>query len=84
MELIVSQQAFSRPYFMAKEVPQDRVKLLRAAFDATMKDPQYLADADKMHIDISPLPGAKVQDLVMKLYATPKEIVAHARAAIKP
>jgi tripartite-type tricarboxylate transporter receptor subunit TctC len=84
MELIVSQQAFSRPYFTAKEVPQERVQLLRAAFDATMKDPQYLADANKMHIDISPLSGAKVQDLVAKLYATPKDIVEHARAAIKP
>lgn len=84
MELIVSQQNFSRPYFMPMGVPQDRVALLRTAFDATMADPQFLADSEKMHIDISPLPGAKVQDLVAKLYATPKDIVEQAKAAIKP
>jgi hypothetical protein len=43
-----------------------------------------LADAEKMHIDISPLPGATVQELVTKLYATPKDIVAQARIAIRP
>jgi tripartite-type tricarboxylate transporter receptor subunit TctC len=84
MELIVSQQNFSRPYFMPTGVPADRVNLLRTAFDATMTDPQFLADSEKMRIDISPLPGAKVQDLVTKLYATPKDIVEGAKAAIKP
>ena len=57
---------------------------LRTAFDATMRDPQYLADAEKMHIDISPLPGATVQELIVKLYATPKETIEQARNAIRP
>ena len=48
-----------------------------------MKDTQYLADAEKMRIDISPLPGAKVQEIVQKLHATPKNIVQAARAAIR-
>jgi len=60
------------------------VTTLRAAFDATMRDPQYLADAEKMHIDISPLPGATVQQLIQALYATPKPVVEQARAAIRP
>jgi tripartite-type tricarboxylate transporter receptor subunit TctC len=84
MELIVSQQGFSRPYFMPMGVPEERVAMLRAAFDASMTDPQFLADAEKMHIDISALPGAKVQELVTRLYATPADIVEHAKAAIKP
>ena len=49
-----------------------------------MKDAEYLADADKMRIDISPLPGPKVQEIVSKLHATPKDIVEKARAAIRP
>jgi hypothetical protein len=49
-----------------------------------VKDPQYLADADKLHIDISPFPGAKVQEIVQKLHSTPKDIVESARAAIRP
>ena len=47
-------------------------------------DPQFLADAEKMHIDVSAVPGAAVQELIQKLYATPKDIVEKARAAIRP
>jgi tripartite-type tricarboxylate transporter receptor subunit TctC len=83
-ELVVSQQAFTRPYFIATGTPAELVATLRPAFDATMRDPQYLADADKMRIDISPLPGATVQELIAKLYATPKSVVEQARAAIRP
>jgi tripartite-type tricarboxylate transporter receptor subunit TctC len=83
-EMIVSQQAFTRPYFMATGTPPELVTTLRAAFDATMRDPQYLADAEKMRIDISPLPGATVQELIQKLYATPKDTTERAKAAIRP
>jgi tripartite-type tricarboxylate transporter receptor subunit TctC len=84
VELIVSQQAFQRPYFVAGGTPTEYVSILRKAFDATMADPQFLADADKMRVDISPLPGATVQDLIQKFYATPKTIVERARRAIRP
>jgi tripartite-type tricarboxylate transporter receptor subunit TctC len=83
-EMVVSQQAFTRPYFIADGTPAELVTMLRTAFDATMRDPQLLADSEKIHIDISPLPGATVQDLIQKLYATPKDIVERARAAIRP
>ena len=83
-EMVVSQQAFTRPYFIATGTPPELVTMLRTAFDATMCDPQYLADAANMRIDISPLPGATVQELIGKLYATPKTIVEQARAAIRP
>ena len=82
--MVVSQQAFTRSYFIAAGTPPELVTTLRTAFDATMRDPQFLADADKMRIDVSPLPGATVQELVGKLYATPKAIVEQARAAIRP
>jgi hypothetical protein len=60
------------------------VKILRTAFDATMKDPQFLADATKMKISITPLSGQQVQDLVAKLYAAPRDLIDRARVAIKP
>ena len=82
--MVVRQQAFTRPYFIATGTPPELVATLRAAFDATMRDPQFLSDADKMRIDISPLPGGTVQELVGKLYATPKAVVEQARAAIRP
>lgn len=84
VELIVSQQAFQRPYFVHGDTPMEYVGILRKAFDATMADPQFQADAAKMRVDVSPLPGAGVQELVQKFYATPKSVVEQARRAIRP
>ena len=78
-ELVVSQQVFQRSYIVPPGTPPEQVKILRTAFDATMKDPQFLADATKMKISITPLSGQQVQDLVAKLYATPRELVERAR-----
>ena len=71
----MGQQAFERSYIAPPAIAPEALGILRAGFDATMRDPQYLADAEKMRIDISPLPGAKVQEIVQNLYATPKEII---------
>jgi hypothetical protein len=84
VELIVGQQAFQRSYIAPPAIAPEALGILRLGFDATMRDPQYLADAEKMRIDISPLSGAKVQEIVQKLYATPREIIERARAAIRP
>ena len=83
-ELVVSQQSFERPYFVAHGTPPQLASILRTAFDATMSDPQFLADAQRTGVDVSPLPGAKVQALVEKLYSTPKDIVERAKQAIRP
>jgi tripartite-type tricarboxylate transporter receptor subunit TctC len=83
-ELVISQQVFQRSYIVPPGTPPEQVKILRTAFDATVKDPQFLADAAKMKISITPLSGQKVQDLVAKLYATPRDFVERARNAIKP
>ena len=84
VELIIGQQVFQRSYIAPPGVTPEALTILRTSFDATMKDAEYLADADKMRIDISPLPGPKVQEIVTKLHATPKDIVEKARAAIRP
>jgi hypothetical protein len=49
-----------------------------------MKDPQFLAEAEKLRIDVAPLSGARVQEVVKKLYESPKDIVEKARLAINP
>jgi tripartite-type tricarboxylate transporter receptor subunit TctC len=84
IDLIVSQQVFGRPYILPPGTPKDRVKILRAAFDATMKDEKLLADAKKSRIIIDPTSGEKAQALVEKLYATPKRIVDKAKSATTP
>jgi tripartite-type tricarboxylate transporter receptor subunit TctC len=84
VELVISQQVFQRSYIAPPGLPTNELGMLRAAFDATMADQQFLGDAEKLRIDVSPLPGAKVQELVQKLYTAPKDIVARARQAITP
>ena len=84
VELIIGQQAFQRPYVGPPGLAPETLALLRKAFDETMSDPQFKAEADKLHIDVAPLSGAAVQEIVAKLSATPKDIVEKARAAIRP
>src|SRR5688572_4387612 len=84
VELVVSQQVFSRPHVVAPETPADRVALLRKAYDAVMADKQFLADAEKSRLDISPSPGVKLQKLVASVYATAPPIVERARRIIAP
>src|SRR5580704_17596886 len=83
-EMVVSQQIFQRSYIAPPGTPAEQIATLRAAFDATMADPHFLADAETARIAVTPLSGAKVQEIVQKLYATPKAIVERARQVIKP
>ena len=83
VELVVSQTIFHRSYIAPPETPPAQLAVLRAAFDKTMADKQFLADAEKARIDIEPLSGAKVQDVIAKLYASPKDIIDRARKAIR-
>jgi len=84
VELVISQQVFQRSYIAPPELPAASLETLRSAFDATMADQRFLQDAENMRIDIEPLPGGRVQELVQKLYSTPKDIMERARAAVMP
>ena len=84
VELIISQQVFHRSYIAPPGVPAPRLAILRTAFLATMKDPQFLADAEKTGIDIAPLDGGKIQDLIARLATTPDAVVQRAKRAIRP
>jgi tripartite-type tricarboxylate transporter receptor subunit TctC len=84
IELVISQQIFSRPYIAPPGTPAEQVKTLRAAFTAALQDKQLLEEAEKLRLDITPSPGERLQDVVQKLYASPKNIVERAKEAIKP
>jgi tripartite-type tricarboxylate transporter receptor subunit TctC len=73
-----------RPFAAPPGVPADRAEALRRAFDATLKDPAFLVEADKLKLEVNPVNGEDVARLVAELYATPKDIVEEARVAIKP
>ncbi|HET7680365.1 MAG TPA: tripartite tricarboxylate transporter substrate-binding protein [Xanthobacteraceae bacterium] len=82
-ELVVSQQVFGRPFIAPPGTNAEAVKILREAFSKVMQDKDFLADAEKAKIDINPLDGAKVQDVVTKVYASPPAVVARAKELIK-
>jgi tripartite-type tricarboxylate transporter receptor subunit TctC len=82
VKLVVARLEFGRPFFVPPGVPADRVAALRRAFDATVKDPAFLADAAREKIDIDPLSGEAVQALVEDLSKTPADVVARVRAAL--
>ena len=82
LELFFSQQVFGRPYVVAPEVPKERVEALRKAFMATLADPELLADAKKANLEVDPVSGEEVAQLVAKVYAAPKDIVARIKKAL--
>jgi tripartite-type tricarboxylate transporter receptor subunit TctC len=82
VELVVAPQALARPFATPPGVPPERLQALRAAFDATMKDPAFLAAAKKAKADIDPLSGTRIQSLIQRLYTTPKAILSEAADAI--
>jgi tripartite-type tricarboxylate transporter receptor subunit TctC len=84
LELILGQQVFGRPFKLPPGVPTERVAILRKAFDATMADKAFVADAEKMGLEITPASGARVQDVVAKMYSSPPGIVKRAREALQP
>jgi tripartite-type tricarboxylate transporter receptor subunit TctC len=83
LRLVLARLDIGRPFFLPPNVPPDRVAALRAAFDATMQDPDYRAEADKLKVDIDPLTGAELAALVAQVAQTPAETVARVRAALE-
>ncbi len=75
--------AVSRPLAAPPGVPDERVALLRKAFDETMKDAEFLVEAERLSIDVDPMTGAEVQDAIRQILATPKDVIARTQAALE-
>ena len=82
IELVVSGTQLGRP-FATNEAPADRVAALRTAFANTMKDPEFLAEAEKLGFDVDPVLGEKMQKIVEKVLATPKDAAAKAKGLME-
>ena len=83
LELILAGQAMGRPYAAPPGVPTDRVTALRRAFDASMADPGFRAEAEKAKLELQPVSGEEIQTLVERMFAAPPDVVETARQAIE-
>lgn len=84
LELILIRQETGRPFATAPGTPAERLTALRQAFDATMKDADFLADAERNQMEIEPLTGAEIDAFLTKAYASPPEVIAQAAALVEP
>lgn len=75
VELIAAEQQFQRTFLAPPGIPSERLAELRNAFDATMKDAEFLVEAKKRYLEINPKTGAEVEAEIEKVYAAPKELV---------
>jgi hypothetical protein len=82
-KLMLTAKAMGRPYVVGPKVPADRVKALRKAFMATMKDPKFLDDAKKQRRDVSPISGEEVQQMIASLAKVPKATLDQVKGLIK-
>jgi tripartite-type tricarboxylate transporter receptor subunit TctC len=82
IELLVSGTQLGRP-FATNEAPADRVAALRSAFTSTMKDPEFLSEAQALGFDVDPVLGEKMQGIVEKVLSTPKDVAAKAKGLLE-
>lgn len=82
-EIAFAEQVMGRPFVLPPGVPAERVKLLRDAFDAALKDPELLQDAKSQRMEIDPVNGAAINALLDRVYAAPPELAVRLREMAK-
>jgi len=82
IELIVAGDAIGKPMAMSPNVPAERVKALRDAFDATVRDPEFIKAAAAARLEVTPIPGLRIQETVARVLATPAHLAERAKSII--
>ena len=75
LKLFLARAAVGRPFVAPGEVPADRVAILRKAFDDTMTDPGFVADTQKARLNVSPVTGQQIADVIAEVYKTPQPVI---------
>jgi tripartite-type tricarboxylate transporter receptor subunit TctC len=82
LDVIFISTILARPYIAPPGIPADRVKALREAFMATMKDPEFLAEINRMQLTIDPTSGEEMERIVREAYALPESVIQKVRKAL--
>ena len=78
LDTLAFPEELGRPFLMPPGTPKNVVQIVRRAFDATMKDPAFLADANKARLDLDPVSGEAMEQIIRDAYSTPKELLQRA------
>ncbi len=79
-EFLLAPQEFGRPFVAPPDLAPERTRILRDAFEKSLKDPAYLAEAAKMGIEVQHRSGEQIQNLIERIYQTPKAIIDRAKS----
>ena len=82
IEFLYAGQGIGRPFVAPPGLPPDRLAMLRRAFDATMKDPAFIADVKRQKLDLDPVDGERLGALINRIYATPKAVIDRVSALV--
>jgi len=82
LEFVVAREEIGRPFFAPPDIPKDRLDALRRAFDATMKDPSFLADARRQNFNVVASTGEQLSDIMARIYKTPPDVIRIAAKAL--
>jgi len=82
LQLVLSRQSMARPFAAPPDLPPDRKAALRQAFDRTLADPEFVAEAKQRGLEVNPVTGSEIDRLVGELYQTPPDVIAETRAII--
>jgi hypothetical protein len=84
IRLITAGTLFGRPLAAPPGVPADRIAAIRAAFLATMKDPDFIADAKRQNAEVRPMSGERLAQLYRDLIGAPEEVKSRVKVALEP
>ena len=82
-EIAFVEQVMGRPFVLPPDVPKDRADVLRRAFDETMKDPLLLEEAAKLGVEIDPVTGERINELLDRVYSAPADITRRVRDLVQ-
>jgi tripartite-type tricarboxylate transporter receptor subunit TctC len=83
LRLIFVRGALGCPFLAPPGIPGNRAEILRQAFDATMQDASFLAEAKRVNLEIAPIGGRELQTLIADIYRTPADVVAKTKAMLR-
>lgn len=82
LNILLAPTELGRPFVTARQAPDAAVALLRKGFEATLKDKEFLAEADKQQMPLDPVAGAEAERIVARIYAASPAVVAQVKNAL--